>query len=103
MPDLGGSTAAISSMKVDDPLEDFARLDITLNDVAKRVYVAGEGPAVIVMTEMPCVPTAYWVGDGVSDATMWRSDWIMFVFNVLIDMLTDVCPARIRSTGFTVW
>ena len=41
------------SMKHDDPLEDFARREITLDGVGKRVYVAGSGPAVIVMTEMP--------------------------------------------------
>ena len=41
------------SMKQDDPLEDFARRDITLDGVSKVVYVAGAGPAVIVMTEMP--------------------------------------------------
>src|SRR5580704_6182906 len=41
------------SMKQDDPLEDFARREITLDGVGKRVYVAGAGPAVIVMTEMP--------------------------------------------------
>jgi dienelactone hydrolase len=41
------------NMHVDDPLEDFARREITLESVAKRVYVAGSGPAVIVMTEMP--------------------------------------------------
>ena len=41
------------SMKEDDPLEDFARREITLDGVAKRVYVAGNGPAVIVMSEMP--------------------------------------------------
>jgi len=41
------------SMKQDDPLEDFARREITLDGVGKRVYVAGFGPAVIVMTEMP--------------------------------------------------
>src|SRR6202171_1537580 len=40
-------------MKEDDPLEDFARREITLDGVAKRVYIAGNGPAVIVMTEMP--------------------------------------------------
>ncbi len=37
----------------DDPLDDFERRPITLNDVTKVVYVAGTGPAVIVMTEMP--------------------------------------------------
>jgi hypothetical protein len=41
------------SMKQDDTLEDFAVREITLNDCVKRVYVAGNGPAVIVMTEMP--------------------------------------------------
>jgi dienelactone hydrolase len=37
----------------DDPLEDFAPREITLNGAAKTVHVAGKGPAVIVMTEMP--------------------------------------------------
>jgi dienelactone hydrolase len=37
----------------DDPLADFDARSITLDDVARRVYVAGSGPAVIVMAEMP--------------------------------------------------
>jgi dienelactone hydrolase len=37
----------------DDPLEDFDHRVITLDSVAKVVHVAGSGPAVIVMTEMP--------------------------------------------------
>lgn len=37
----------------DDPLDDFARRDIVLEGTERRVYVAGEGPAVLVMTEMP--------------------------------------------------
>ena len=41
------------SINDDDPLEDFDPRVVTLDDVAKRVYVAGGGPAVIVMTEMP--------------------------------------------------
>lgn len=41
------------SMNQDDRLEDFAARKIELNGVAKTVYVAGSGPAVIVMTEMP--------------------------------------------------
>ena len=41
------------SMNEDDPLEDFVRREITLDGVTKRVYVAGSGPAVIVMSEMP--------------------------------------------------
>lgn len=36
-----------------DPLTDFERRDLTLLGETKRVFVAGEGPAVIVMAEMP--------------------------------------------------
>lgn len=66
MADTGALPAR--SMNVDDPLEDFARRDITLNEVAKRAYVAGRGPAVIVMTEMPGISPhvarfARWVRD----------------------------------------
>ena len=41
------------SMHVDDPLEDFDARAITLEGVAKMLYTAGTGPAVIVMSEMP--------------------------------------------------
>jgi dienelactone hydrolase len=41
------------NMSEDDNLDDFARREITLDGVVKKVYVAGAGPAVIVMTEMP--------------------------------------------------
>src|SRR5262245_609866 len=56
------------SMKEDDALEDFARREIPLRDVTKRVYVAGSGPAVIVMAEMPGITPhvarfARWVRD----------------------------------------
>src|SRR5690242_2504946 len=56
------------SMKQDDPLEDFIRRDIALDGVTKVVYVAGAGPAVIVMTEMPGISPhvarfARWVRD----------------------------------------
>jgi dienelactone hydrolase len=56
------------SMKEDDPLEDFARREIVLQGVSKRVYVTGSGPAVIVMAEMPGISPhvarfARWVRD----------------------------------------
>lgn len=56
------------SLNTDDPLDDFAARDITLEAVGKRVYVAGAGPAVIVMTEMPGISPAVarfarWVRD----------------------------------------
>ena len=41
------------TMKEDDPLEDFDPRKVTLEDVTKTVHVAGSGPAVIVMAEMP--------------------------------------------------
>ncbi|HEY4897183.1 MAG TPA: dienelactone hydrolase family protein [Solirubrobacteraceae bacterium] len=37
----------------DDPLEDFDPRIITLQSTSKTVQVSGDGPAVIVMTEMP--------------------------------------------------
>lgn len=40
-------------MDEDDPLADFAHREIELEGVTKTVHVAGNGPAVIVMTEMP--------------------------------------------------
>jgi dienelactone hydrolase len=43
----------IRSVNEHDPLEDFDPREITLNGVTKVVHVAGTGPAVIVMTEMP--------------------------------------------------
>jgi dienelactone hydrolase len=59
---------SVRSMKEDDPLEDFARREITLEGATKRVYVAGSGPAVIVMSEMPGISPqvarfARWVRD----------------------------------------
>jgi dienelactone hydrolase len=56
------------SMKHDDLLEDFRQRDISLDGVAKKVYMAGEGPAVIVMAEMPGISPhvarfARWVRD----------------------------------------
>ena len=56
------------SLNADDPLEDFACRAITLDGVAKSVYVAGSGPAVIVMAEMPGISPhvarfARWVRD----------------------------------------
>jgi dienelactone hydrolase len=52
----------------DDPLDDFAQREITLDGITKRVHVTGQGPAVIVMTEMPGISPqvarfARWVRD----------------------------------------
>jgi dienelactone hydrolase len=57
-----------------DPLSDFERREISLQGKTKRVFVAGSGPAVIVMTEMP----------GISPHVARFARWI-------------------RDAGFTVW
>jgi dienelactone hydrolase len=53
---------------VDDGLSDFAAREVTLEGITKRVYVAGSGPGVIVMAEMPGISPhvarfARWVRD----------------------------------------
>ncbi len=55
-------------MDEDDSLNDFHRREITLADATKRVYTAGHGPAVIVLSEMPGISPqvarfARWVRD----------------------------------------
>jgi dienelactone hydrolase len=56
------------SVKQDDPLEDFKAREIPLDGVTKCVHVAGAGPAIIVMAEMPGISPhvarfARWVRD----------------------------------------
>jgi len=41
------------ALEEDDPLDDFLAREVTLNGVGKLVRTSGEGPAVIVMSEMP--------------------------------------------------
>ena len=55
-------------VNLDDPLEDFDLRAITLDEVTKQVHVSGQGPAVIVMPEMPDISPhvarfARWVRD----------------------------------------
>lgn len=58
----------------DDPLDDFTPREIAVDGVPKRVHVAGHGPAVIVMAEMP----------GISPQVARFGRWV-------------------RDAGFTVW
>jgi dienelactone hydrolase len=57
-----------------DPLDDFEAREITLLGRTRRVYVAGTGPAVIVMAEMPGIYP-----------------------------LVSRFARRVRDSGFTVW
>ena len=52
----------------DDPLEDFQHREVTLLGETRAVHVAGTGPAVVIMTEMPGISPrvarfARWVRD----------------------------------------
>ncbi|MCU1283483.1 MAG: hypothetical protein JWM53_7029 [bacterium] len=58
----------LRNLEEDDPLQDFQHRDVTLLDETRKVYVAGAGPAVIVMAEMPGISPrvarfARWVRD----------------------------------------
>lgn len=57
-----------------DPLDDFEHRPVTLEGETRTVHLAGRGPAVIVMTEMP----------GISPAVARFARWV-------------------RDAGFTVW
>jgi dienelactone hydrolase len=60
--------------RIDDALQDFTPQAVILNGITKTVHVAGQGPAVIVMTEMP----------GISPEVARFARWV-------------------RDAGFTVW
>jgi dienelactone hydrolase len=56
------------NLNEDDPLDDFEHRLVTLEGVGRMVHVAGSGPAVIVMSEMPGISPhvarfARWVRD----------------------------------------
>lgn len=58
----------VQDMTHDDALEDFTRREITMLGIPKGVYIAGNGPAVILMAEMPGISPhlarfARWVRD----------------------------------------
>jgi dienelactone hydrolase len=64
----GSRSVAQHPLDADDRLEDFTPREIGLEGTARRVHVAGAGPAVIVMTEMPGISPhvarfARWVRD----------------------------------------
>ncbi|AKU92595.1 dienelactone hydrolase family protein [Vulgatibacter incomptus] len=61
-------TAPVAESTADDPLHDFEHRPITLEGATRAVYVAGRGPGVIVMAEMPGISPhvarfARWVRD----------------------------------------
>ncbi len=69
-PSNNGKFSGESKMDLnkDDPLDDFSQQDFRHDGIEKRVHVAGTGPGVVVMTEMPGISPhvarfARWVRD----------------------------------------
>lgn len=62
------------NLEEDDALDDFQHRDVSLLDETRKVYTAGTGPAVIVMSELP----------GISPRVARFARWV-------------------REAGFTVW
>lgn len=65
---VGRMNQPASTSTADDPLSDFERRSVTLDASTRAVYVAGVGPAVVVMAEMPGISPhvarfARWVRD----------------------------------------
>ena len=109
---------AIRDIKVDDSLDDFAARDITLAGVTKKVYVAGQGPAVIVMAEMPGISPqvsrfARWVRDAGftvympslfgRDGAVPRADEGIAVFERACVSAEFNALAAGRSSQVTIW
>ena len=75
-----------------DPLADFERREITLLGKTKTVFVAGKGPAVIVMAEMP----------GISPHVARFARWVRDAgFTVWMPSLFGT-PGRPISVGYTI-
>jgi len=79
-------------LQTTDPLADFEGRQVTLQGTTKLVFVAGTGPAVIVMTEMPGITPhvarfARWIRD--AGFTVWMPN----LFGE---------PGHPISTGYTI-
>ena len=84
-------------LTLDDRLEDFMTRDITLDGVTKKVLIAGTGPAVIVMTEMP----------GISPQVARFARWVIEAgFTVYMPSLSGHaagCRAHLRPCPSRPW
>ncbi|MGC0327551.1 dienelactone hydrolase [Streptomyces sp. SAI-170] len=75
----------------DDPLDDFERRSVEVDGVAKRVYVTGTGPAVVLMPEMP----------GISPDVARFARWTREAgFRVYVPSLFGVDGAHPRAEAF---
>lgn len=68
IPPLVEARRVRDGVGMDDPLDDFQRRSLTLESAARNVHVAGRGPAVVVLAEMPGISPdvarfARWIRD----------------------------------------
>jgi dienelactone hydrolase len=92
----------------DDPLDDFERRAITLDDKTRTVYVAGSGPAVVVLSEMPGISPhvarfARWVRDAgftVYMPSLFGRDGALASAEEGVEVFKKVCvSAEFRALG----
>ena len=76
---------ASRTLKEDDPLDDFEHRQIVLDGISKVVHVAGRGPAVIVMSEIP----------GNVNSSSARSCFLRLAGIMMPMPLSLMCPTRV--------
>jgi dienelactone hydrolase len=78
---------------LDDAIDDFVRREVDVDGVVKKVYVAGSGPAVVVMPEMP----------GISPDVLRLARWIRDAgFTVFVPSLFGIDGAYPTGDGLEV-
>jgi dienelactone hydrolase len=85
-----------------DPLDDFGQSDLTFHDETKRVYIAGTGPGVVVMTEMPGITPhvarfARWVRDAgftVYMPSLFGRDGVPPTMELAGESMRSICVRR---------
>jgi dienelactone hydrolase len=105
-------------VSIDDPLEDFSTRQIEFEGASKRVFVAGTGPAVIVMPEVPGISPqvarfARWVRDAgfrVYMPSLFGRDGVVVSADEGYDVFQRLCVSAEfnalesgRSSKVTTW
>jgi tripartite-type tricarboxylate transporter receptor subunit TctC len=97
---------ATRNVKVDDPLDDFAARDMTLDGVTKKVYVAGPAvivtPAVIVMAEnQPACRSLRALGASAPALTDLLAGQVQVMFDTTPASIEYIRAGRLRALAVT--